>query len=161
MNIKLFYALAALSLSAACQQHTSSTATAAKDTLVKNDTAQKTALIASDTLQANVKIDCTDKGGDMENGFLQECVFHTADLNEAYRLYRRRNADNDDGKYLEQELPKTDTTKIHEESQITVKYTYSNIKSLTIDLLFPGGETSITLTKDEATIKISTLHSPD
>ncbi|MDR2283990.1 MAG: hypothetical protein LBE37_12310 [Sphingobacterium sp.] len=160
MNIKLFYALTALSLTVACQ-HSASQSSTEKDS-TRTDSSAKTALPPADTLsKVEVKIDCIDRGGDMENGFLQECIFHQAGLDEAYSLYRIRNTDNDDGKYLEPTLPKTDATKTFEESAITVKYTYNDVRSLTIDLLFPGGETTITLAKDSVGTKISTLHSPD
>ena len=161
MNIKLFYTLAALSLTVACQQSASHSSTV-QDSIHTDTGSTKASLLPTDTLsKVEVKIDCIDKGGDMENGFLNECIFHKASLEKAYSLYRMRNTDNDDGKYLEPTLPKSDATKTFEQSAITVKYTYNDVKSLTIDLLFPGGETTITLAKDSIGTKISTLHSPD
>lgn len=104
---------------------------------------------------------CDEPTGDMENGFTTRCVWHNCDIEEAYIRYRGKNKDNDDGKFLEYAMPKATFQRIWENYALTVDYAWSKSGSLTIDLQFAGGETTILLEQQGADVLLKTVHSPD
>ena len=119
--------------------------------------------IPSKVLTGNLQktINCKDKGGDMAIGFTTECLYENYTLEEAYQKFKEENKKNDDGKFLADHLPKNDIDIPFEEYPISVKYSILKQGNLKIELLFPGGQTSITFKKNEKGIKITTVNSPD
>lgn len=134
-----------------------------KNKIIENQKEIKadTILPVKETAEKQLSVECIDKGGDMENGFITECLFKNATLEQAYYAYIERNKDNDEGKYLEAKFPKTDFLKDGTEYPISIVYKYSGKVELTVDLLFPGGETTITFTEKNDGVKVVANHSPD
>lgn len=106
-------------------------------------------------------VECKDKGGDMENGFVTECTYGNQDLNEAYNAFRERNKDNDDGKFLEKEMPSSKHTASFKEYTISVTYNYPKQNILEVEILFSGGVTIINFKKEKNDVKVNINHSPD
>lgn len=109
-------------------------------------------------------ISCEDKGGDMENGFVEVCLFENYDFSSAYTDYKERNKGNDDGRFLENSMPNQNLIKKFKESHIlTASYSYRSKDILEIDLSFDGGNTTIVFEdlKNANSIKITTTHYPD
>lgn len=106
-------------------------------------------------------IDCKDKGGNMENGFVTECIYKNYGLSEAYQLFREQNKDNEDGKFLEKQLPPDKHTVVFNDYPISVTYTYPKPNTLEIEIFFQGGVTTITFKEDKESVKVTTNHSPD
>ena len=135
----------------------------------KNTKENKSEQIVTDTTLQNKKIgiertlhvECIDKGGDMENGFSTECFFRNSNLEQAYDAYILRNKYNDDGKWLEPKLPLEDLVKDGTDYPISIVYKYSKKDELTVDLIFPGGETTIVFAQEFNDVKVSSIHSPD
>lgn len=154
--MKLLYVVLIISLLTSCEKEQ-------KNSIIGNQKEVKidTILPLKESAKTQSSVECTDKGGDMENGFITECFFKNATLEQAYYAYIERNKDNDDGKYLEAKLPKTDFLKDGTEYPISIVYKYYEKKELTVDLLFPGGETKITFTEKAGSVNIITIHSPD
>ena len=117
---------------------------------------------AKDTMQrARPYETCDEPTGDLENGFTTRCVWHNCDIEEAYTRFRAKNKDNDDGKFLEVAMPKAAFQRIWETYALTVDYAWSKDGSLSIDLQFAGGETTILLEQQGADVLLKTVHSPD
>ncbi|MFV0604363.1 MAG: hypothetical protein ACK5NK_00855 [Niabella sp.] len=93
-------------------------------------------------------INCSDKGGSMEDGFVTECIYKNYSLKDAYNHFREKNKSNDDGKYLEEAIPVKKFTKRFNKNRVTVVYNIPNKDMLQVELLFDGGTTSITFKKD-------------
>jgi len=106
-------------------------------------------------------IECKDKGGDMENGFATECIYANHDLSEAYKVFRERNKDKDDGKFLENKMPIAKYIANFKEYPISVTYTYPKHNILEVEILFPGGVTIINFKKETNDVKVNINHSPD
>ena len=106
-------------------------------------------------------VECKDKGGNMENGFVTECTYANQDLNEAYNAFRERNKDNDDGKFLEKEMPSAKHTAGFNDYPISVTYTYPKQNILEVEILFPGGVTIINFKKEKNDVRVNVNHSPD
>lgn len=106
-------------------------------------------------------VECKDKGGDMENGFVTECTYRNQNLDEAYNAFRERNKANDEGKYLENKLPTSKHIANFKEYPISVTYTYPKQNILEVDILFPGGVTYINFKQEKNDVKVSINHSPD
>ena len=114
----------------------------------------------SSSLNHSKKIDCVDKGGSMENGFTTECFYENYTLESAYLNFRKSNLNNDDGKFLEEEMPKKVWSK-KAEYPIETQYSYPKPTTLKVDLIFPGGETEIIFSEENSGVKITTISSPD
>ena len=106
-------------------------------------------------------VECKDKGGNMENGFVTECTYANQSLNEAYNAFRERNKDNDDGKFLEKEMPSGKHIAGFNDYPISVTYTYPKQNILEVDILFPGGVTIINFKKEKDDVRVNINHSPD
>jgi len=106
-------------------------------------------------------VNCKDVGGNMENGFLTECVYKNYNLTEAYNEFRQRNKTNDDGMFLEANMPASNYKAALKEYPTSVNYVYSNANMLEVEILFPGGVTTITFKAEDDDVRISTNHSPD
>ena len=154
--MKSLYIVLLFSLFISCKEEQKNTITENKKE-IKTDTI----LPIKETFEKQLSVECIDHGGDMENGFITECFFKNATLEEAYQTYTELNKDNDDGKYLEIKLPKTDFFKDGSEYPISIDYKYSGKNKLTIDLFFPGGGTTIIFTEKADGVKAITNHSPD
>jgi len=121
---------------------------------------QKTPEIPTKALKLKT-VDCKDKGGNMENGFVTECLYKNYDLTEAYNDFRERNKDNEDGKYLEKKMPSGKHTAGFSDYPISVTYTYPKQHILDIEIFFPGGLTIINFNKEKDDVKVNITHSPD
>lgn len=106
-------------------------------------------------------VDCKDVGGNMDNGFVTECIYKNYNLTEAYNEFRQRNKTNDDGMFLEAKMPASNYKAALKEYPTSVNYVYSNANMLEVEILFPGGVTTITFKAEDDDVRISTNHSPD
>lgn len=106
-------------------------------------------------------IDCQDKGGDMENGFVRECTYKNYKLDEAYNAFRERNKANDEGKFLEERMPTSKYIASFKEYPISVTYTYPKQHILEAEMLFPGGVTTIIFKTEKDNVIVTTNNSPD
>lgn len=106
-------------------------------------------------------VDCKDSGGDMENGFITECLYKNYDLAEAYNDFRKRNDDNDDGKYLEKTMPSGKYKAGFSDYPLSVAYNYREKSTMRIEILFPGGVTIINFKKVKNDVMVTINHSPD
>lgn len=150
--MKLIYIFLIISLFTSCKKEQ-------KNSIIEIKT--DTILPLKESAKTQSSVECNDKGGDMENGFITECFFKNFTLEKAYHTYIERNKDNDDGKWLEPKLPLNDTVKDGTEYPISIIYKYSGKRELTIDLIFPGGETTITFTEKAGSVNVVANHSPD
>ncbi|TDX86549.1 hypothetical protein [Epilithonimonas xixisoli] len=106
-------------------------------------------------------LECKDKGGNMENGFVTECLYKNHNLEKAYKAFREKNKANDDGKFLEKEMPIDKHTAGFNDYPISVTYTYPKQTILEVEILFPGGVTIINFKKEKDNVKVNVNHSPD
>lgn len=106
-------------------------------------------------------VECKDKGGDMENGFVTECTYRKQNLDEAYNAFREQNKANDEGKYLETKLPSSKHMASFKEYPISVTYNYPKQNILEVEILFPGGVTSINFKTEKDDVIVTTTNSPD
>ncbi|MCD9854414.1 hypothetical protein LUD75_06840 [Epilithonimonas sp. JDS] len=112
-------------------------------------------------IQNKKTIVCKDQGGDMETGYVTECLYKNYNLAEAYDAFRKSNNSNDDGKYLEKQMPKAKHIASFEECPISVTYTYPKQNMLELELLFPGGVTIIKFNDEKDKVIVTVNHSPD
>lgn len=106
-------------------------------------------------------VNCEDKGGNMEIGFTTECFWKNYTFEETYLAFKEKYKDNDDGKFLEEKMPKANYKATFKEYPLYVDYKYSGKDELNIEILFPGGVTFITFKKMEKGVKTIAVHSPD
>ena len=106
-------------------------------------------------------VECKDKGGDMENGFVTECTYRNQNLDEAYNAFRERNKANDEGKYLEKKMPTGKHIAGFSDYPISVTYSYPKQNILEIEILFPGGVTTIIFKTEKDDVIVTTNNSPD
>lgn len=106
-------------------------------------------------------IDCKDKGGEMENGFVTECLYKNYGLEEAYNAFRKRHKAGDNGKYLEKKMPTSKYIASFKDYPISVTYTYPKQNVLEIEILFPGGVTTIIFKTGKDDVIVTTTNSPD
>lgn len=106
------------------------------------------------------EMECKDKGGDMENGFVESCDCHNCSLEQAYTICRNNNISNDIGHYLEAAMPLGNKT-IKKKGDITIIYTYRGADALHIEMQFPGGITSLDLHRKEHSVHVGINRSPD
>ena len=106
-------------------------------------------------------VDCKDKGGDMENGFVKECLYKNYNLDEAYNAFRERNKANDDGKYLEKKMPTGKHTAGFSDYPISATYNHPKQNILKVEILFPGGVTTIIFKTEKDGVIVTTNNSPD
>lgn len=106
-------------------------------------------------------IECKDKGGDMENGFVTECLYKNYGLQEAYIKFRERNGDNDNGKFLEHKMPLDKHISKFQGYPTSVSYNYYNQNTLKVEVLFPGGVTTIVFKTEKNDVIVTTNNSPD
>ncbi|KFC19449.1 hypothetical protein [Chryseobacterium sp. FH1] len=106
-------------------------------------------------------VDYKDKGGNMENGFVTECLYKNHTLEKAYNKFREMNIANDDGKFLEKKMPSGKHTASFNDYPISVTYTYPQKHILEVEILFPGGVTIIHFKKEKDDVRVNVNHSPD
>lgn len=106
-------------------------------------------------------VECKDKGGSMENGFVTECLYKNYNLEEAYNEFRKRNKANDDGQFLEEKMPADKHTAGFSDYPISVTYSYPKQNILEVEILFPGGLTTINFEENKDVVLVQTNHSPD
>lgn len=106
-------------------------------------------------------VDCKDKGGNMENGFVTECLYKNHTLEKAYNKFREMNISNGDGKFLEKKMPSGKFTTGFNDYPISVTYTYPKQHILEIEILFPGGVTTINFKKEKNDVIVTKNNSPD
>lgn len=107
------------------------------------------------------RIECEDQGGDMEIGFTTECRWYNYELEEAYLAFKEKNKNNDDGKFLENQMPKSNYRATFKEYPVSIDYHYSEKNTLKTELLFPGGVTYITFKKANNDVITTVVASPD
>lgn len=125
----------------------------------ENTTQPKPTIDKPKTLEKTV--DCEDKGGNMEIGFTTECFWENYTLEETYLAFRKEFKDNDDGKFLEEKMPKANYKATFKEYPLAVDYKYSGGNELKIEILFPGGVTFITFKKVDENVITTIVASPD
>jgi len=118
-------------------------------------------IATEDSISDLPPVKCVDKGGDMENGFTEECVYYKSTLAQAYASFRLRNIQNDNGKYLEVTMPKKELKANFKEYPLGIAYQYPSKETLYIEIDFPGGETYITFKQIGSTVKVTTVNAPD
>lgn len=106
-------------------------------------------------------IECKDKGGDMENGFITECLYKNYYLEEAYNAFRERHIADDEGKYLEKKMPGSKHIARFKDYPISATYTYPQQNTLKVEILFPGGVTTMIFKTEENDVIVTTNNSPD
>lgn len=106
-------------------------------------------------------VDCKDKGGNMENGFVTECLYKNHTLEKAYNKFREMNIANDDGKFLEKKMPTGKHAAGFNDNPISVTYNYPKQHILEVEILFPGGVTTINFKKEKDDVRVNVNHSPD
>ena len=106
-------------------------------------------------------VECKDKGGSMENGFITECLYINYNLEEAYNEFRKHNKANDDGKFLEEKMPAGKHIAGFNDYPISVTYSYPKQNILEVEILFPGGVTIISFKEEKDEVIVQTNHSPD
>lgn len=114
-----------------------------------------------DSISKLPPVKCVDKGGDMENGFTEECVYNKSTLAQAYASFRLRNIQNDNGKYLEANMPRKELKTSLKEYPTSVVYQYPSQETLYIEINFPGGVTYITFKQQGSSVMVTTVNSPD
>lgn len=125
----------------------------------ENLSKQNPTVNASKLVKKSVK--CEDKGGNMEIGFTTECFWENYTFEETYIVFKEKYKNNDDGKFLEEKMPKANYKATFKEYPLYVDYKYSGKDELNIEILFPGGVTFITFKKEDNGVKTTTVHSPD
>ena len=106
-------------------------------------------------------VECKDKGGDMENGFITECLYKNYYLEEAYKAFRERHKADDEGKYLENKMPVSKHITRFKDYPISATYTYPQQNTLKVEILFPGGVTTMIFKTEENDVIVTTNNSPD
>ena len=114
-----------------------------------------------DSINKLPPVKCVDKGGDMENGFTEECVYFKSTLAEAYASFRLRNIQNDNGKYLEAIMPKKEFKASFKEYPTDIVYHYPSPEIMNVEINFPGGVTYITFKQEGHSVKVTTVNAPD
>ena len=87
------------------------------------------------------KIICNDEKGNMEDGFITNCVINE-NLKNAYDIFIKESQINEI-KYLKKDIPLKDINYKIDEVEVNYK---NKANTLSIELLFQGGETFILLT---------------
>lgn len=164
----LYFILLIISIS--CQKKSSEFVSASdqshlvnEDTVIDSKNTQENIIHTPiDPPQSGKKwMECEDKGGDMGIGFTTECRWYNYDLEEAYLAFKEKNKHNDDGKFLEKQMPKSNYKATFKEYPIFIDYQYSDKNTLKAELLFPGGETDITFKKANGEVITTVVASPD
>ncbi|WDF70315.1 hypothetical protein PQ465_08025 [Sphingobacterium oryzagri] len=106
-------------------------------------------------------VTCEEPFGSMEEGFTTVCFWSGYRLSEAYTAFRKKNSDNDDGKFLQDSLPTVARDTSFGDYPFAVSYTPNGADILHVELNFPGGSTSITFLQKAKGVEIRTLHAPD
>ncbi|MBW0435665.1 hypothetical protein HGB47_18835 [Leptospira yasudae] len=98
---------------------------------------------------------CKNLGGDMENGFKTRCIYKNKELKAAYESFIQTD---EDGKYLQKQIPQSDLTKGEDP---TVEYKWQQKSKLSVTLTFPGGVTTIRFEEKGKNTEILKHMSPD
>lgn len=102
---------------------------------------------------------CLDKGGDMNRGFITECLSNS-DIKKSYsELKELRNEYFKDGNLLLNILPKKDT--IYTKDNVELNYKIINKNKINIILSYAGGMTNFNLIENKGKTKVIKTLFPD
>lgn len=99
---------------------------------------------------------CSDKGGDMDNGYITNCLTKSI-LQISYSQLKQVYFE--DGKLLLKDLPKKDT--IYTKENVEINYKILNAKKLNINLFYGGGVTKFSLIEVNGKTNIIKTMFPD
>lgn len=108
------------------------------------------------TNESKLNWNCTDKGGDMNNGYVTNCLTKSI-LSISYSQLKM--AYFEDGKLLLNILPKKDT--VYTKENVEINYKILNTKKININLSYGGGETKFSLIEINGKTNIIKTMFPD